>query len=288
MNYKTVLFFIAITMTICAGICLPVVAASVTLSPSLQQQGTVTVLLSPEGEIINSFDITIHFPSDILSFDGYVDHGVVPIWVQKPAVTEKGVLQLAGVIPGGIVRAYDPNHPDRDALSIVSLRFSSSQEIISEGTITVSSATLLRNDGKGSVVATSVESATIQTAPIQHSSNTDTVAPTTPVLSLIEKSKFGRTPRMLAFTSSDEESGIEYYEVSSNGHSFLKTESPFPLPKRLFSYTVTVRAFDFAGNSAEKSIQIQETPLLGIVLLLILGGAGIVMYKRSRKRRLPL
>jgi len=57
----------------------------------------------------------------------------------------------------------------------------------------------------------------------------------------------------LAFSTSDRTSGIDYYDVLEGGKTYRNKQSPYLLKDQSLKKTITVRAFDKAGNSVESS-----------------------------------
>jgi len=106
----------------------------------------------------------------------------------------------------------------------------------------------------------------------------------------------------VAWSSSDDASGIAHYEVSIDGGSFADVGTTRTLTAQwaVGSHAVVVKAFDVAGNSAETTItfQIQSNPtgfdplqLLpiflvapSIVLGLVLAAYGLVRRRHRRRR----
>jgi len=102
----------------------------------------------------------------------------------------------------------------------------------------------------------------------------------------------------VAWSSSDDASGIAHYEVSIDGGSFADVGTTRTLTAQwaVGSHAVVVKAFDVAGNSAETTItfQIQSNPsgfdpvqLVGplAVLGLVLATRSLVRRRKGRRQR---
>jgi len=62
------------------------------------------------------------------------------------------------------------------------------------------------------------------------------------------------------FETSDKTSGIDHYEVSIDGGDFAAASSPYTTPElEVGKHTLTVRAFDKAGNYREASVEFEVT-----------------------------
>ena len=102
----------------------------------------------------------------------------------------------------------------------------------------------------------------------------------------------------ISFIAYDKNSGVDYYEVSTDGENFELAESPFFLPEKFseagLGGVVTLKAWDKAGNytvTTAKLERISGTGTTGIIilasiLLLLLLVMWISIQKRSVKNRL--
>ncbi len=291
MKYFSLQFF----LTIATLLLLPIshaaaahVSLSVVGSATIGVPLLIDVLVDPEGESINSADITVSFDADRYDFSGYVEgDGAIGWWVATPHEFEPGRVQFSGVILGGIERLYDSHAPEMLAVPVARLRFTPREN--GNASFTVVHAKLLRNDGTGSSlsartsgvrVAAKTATVPLATAPI------DETPPLPFSITLVEDSTFGKSPRLAVFDARDEESGIRTYEVRINGGHSREVQSPYVLPRRLFPYTLTARAIDFSGNYRDAEITVQgrgSVPALAIAAVVLL---GIVWYMRRTRRRM--
>lgn len=252
----------------------------------------VDVLVDPEGKVVNSVEATVRFPSDVVSFNGFSGHqSGISLWVEQPKELSSGAVHFSGVIPGGLDRLYDPLNINNKAIPLVRLFFIVKKAGAAD--ITISHPLVLANDGKGTILITSTRSSEFQVSAQEKNTavvvaQEDTTPPNPFKISIVDRSLFGRTPRLAVFSADDTTGGVEHYEVAVGGLRFQKAESPFALPYRLFSYGLTVRAFDFAGNIREQQVTVpgERTYGLGVaigMLLLVV----IVWYrfvKRTKKK----
>lgn len=268
-------------------------AASVSLSaPAIAESGKeflVEVLVDPQGESINSVDITVGFSASQYLFSGYsAERGSIPLWIVTPKEIAPGVVRFSGVIPGGLERGYDPARPDRRELALVALRFIPQRP--GDAPIAIEAVTILRNDGKGTEVgaATKDTVVAVRTASVvAGEESTDTVPPLPFVITIVDGSLFGRTPKLAIFETSDRESGVKRYEVSTNGRRFLESTSPYGVPPRLLPFTLSVRAIDFAGNVREESLVIKGRmpPFVAVIACALAVAIVIYIIVRARRRK---
>jgi hypothetical protein len=258
---------------------------------SVGQRVSVDVLVDPENLSINSIESTISFSNKFFDYNGFsAKQSSIPIWVEEPKEKTRGNIYFSGVIPGGIDRLYDPMNTNNKSIPIVRLFFIAKSSGISE--FVVKDSQVLQNDGKGTSSPITNKNISIQiNADDSRSSESllaeDLAIPEPFNIAIIERSVFGKTPRLAVFSAQDDQGGIEHYEVAVGNLGFQKVTSPFPLPYRLFSYSLTARAYDYSGNFREQQIIVPgEKPYgLGILALaLFLAFIGYRFYNSRRKK----
>ncbi len=240
---------------------------------------SVDVVVHLSGETINSAEGVLRCDLEHLRFDGYDrSASALLLWVTPPSL-ENGVVHFSGVTPGGVGRTYDPQHPYSQAVTLARLFFVAT----SPGTAGCdpTGTTLLANDGKGTSLEFTTTSSSTIIGPATTTAPLDTTPPAPFTITLMDASPLGKTPRLALFAADTSGEGIEHYEVSVAGRAWHRTTSPFPLPNRMGSYELRVRAFDFAGNYQEQSITVpgqRQLVLIGILCLLCIA----FFIKRSR------
>jgi hypothetical protein len=100
----------------------------------------------------------------------------------------------------------------------------------------------------------------------------------------------------ISFATSDTTSGIDHYEVSVDGSNFTVHTSPYTLQKGT-KHTVTVRAFDKAGNYREKSLEGGKTAddgssallcgILIIIVIIVIIVVAVIFIRYRRRRQKP-
>jgi hypothetical protein len=246
------------------------------------------ILIDTEGVNINSLDMSLSFPSELFTFEGYATtEAIVPIWLIAPKEETSGVIHFSGIIPGGFDRVYDPEHPENRTAKLVQLFFKS--KALGQGSFVINGSQVLRNDGLGTTVTTTAVPAFIKVIEgVKNNDPKDSSSPQPFTVSIVAKSLFGKTPRLALFAATDSEGGIEHYEAQVRHGAWHIVTSPYPLPYRLFSYTLTIRAFDFSGNYQDQSIVIpgedpQKIVIISILLVLII----VFFVYRTRNKMLP-
>lgn len=287
MKYFAFPLFIILSFSTAA----PVSAASISLVAQQSPKGeplSIDVMVDPEGESINSAEVTLSFDPSLYVFSGYEsNNGAITLWVTPPKEIQSGTVSFSGVILGGVERMYDPHRPSDFRVPLTRLLFT--EKGSGEGVFSVEKATLLKNDGIGSSLSVSKKG--IST--IAHAGTSldegavDSVPPLPFTIQITEPSVFGEAPRLATFSALDQETGIARYEVKINNGRFRETQSPLVVPERLLAYSLTVRAIDFAGNAREEQIRIDGT-VPGWLLALIAVGVliAIVWYRRRVHARI--
>ncbi len=257
---------------------------------SVGQRISVDILVDPENQSINSVEADIIFSPTFFDFNGFsVEQSSIPIWVEKPKEKSKGTIHFSGVIPGGIDRLYDPLSSTNRAIPIVRLYFISKTSGSTD--FKIGSSQVLQNDGKGTATALTTKGTNIAIAPnagkeIPDPILADTAIPKPFMVNIIERSVFGKTPRLAVFSAEDEQGGIERYEIAIGNTDFQKVESPFPLPYKLFSYSLTARAYDYSGNFREQQVVVPGEKPYGVgvaLIILLLVFIGYRLYSRVKK-----
>lgn len=277
---------------LCDGVQASTFSIEVPESVSSGEQIAVTVLIDPEGAQINSIESTLVFSPDVLKYNGFsATQSSIPLWVEKPELEKEGEVHFSGVIPGGLERLYDPLNTERKAIPLVQLFFITKKS--GTTTLSFSTASALKNDGRGTPTLVTLTPATLLIKERDNGEMSvpqlDTIPPEPFTVEIIERSLFGKTPRLAVFSAVDKEGSISHYEVAVGGLAFEKTESPFPLPYKLFPYQITVRAVDYAGNvrdqhvtiPAEGSKNIAISILIGVLLLTLIGFLRYRFYNRK-------
>jgi len=276
--------FLIIFFLLCAN---KVSAANLSISVpanlSVGDMFTVVVFADTDGVAINSGRVSLSFPENLVRFSGWEEKGsMLRYWVTTPE-EKNGEILFEGVIPGGISGVYDPRHEGLAPIPLARLTFQAIAQ--GRGEFDILESLILKNDGEGSTLTHTKENGTVNVRRGVGNLNTsqwDKNPPLPIELKIVEGSLFSRTPTLLLFTTTDENSGVKSYEIKIGSGSFREAHSPEAVPRGLFSKTVIVRAYDFSGNFQEASVVLPgliSTKFLVILGLAILGFLGWKMIK---------
>ncbi len=221
------------------------------------EQVKLQVLLEDLAEPVNSFEVSVSFPEELLVFKGYdTNQSITNYWITQPHL-EDGMIKFSAIIPGGILGVYDPNNSTLTKLNLVNLIFQSKNT--GNANISIQDSVLLKNDGLGTSITHNRNSFSVKinTANKPQDSSTEDKTPPTPfVIDVIPASVEAKTPMMITFDTSDAESGVSSYKILNN-HKWEEVQSPYPVQGKLFGHYVKIRAYDGAGNFIESSVYIE-------------------------------
>jgi hypothetical protein len=259
------------------------------------------VRIDNQGECVNAISVSIDYPtSKLRAVDFSRGQSIMNLWVDEPAIdTEKGTVLFSGGIPGG----YCGRIQGDPALSNVvgTIVFS---VISGEGGAAVSispQSEVYLSDGQGTKASLTTQGASFSLLPYP-------VLPENPWLKavnedmsppdsfdvIVESTKgiFGGR-YYLVFSTVDKQSGLDHFELFERG-AWRKVESPHLMRDQRLEDDVQLKAIDKAGNErmgnfARETVPPRQAPsydlLAAIVLLVMLGAAGVVKIYADRRKR---
>jgi hypothetical protein len=223
-------------------------------SPSVVvgQPFEVDVTFDTQGVAANAVQADVTFPAGLFTLQG-VNDGASPVtlWVEAPHETASGTVEFAGIVPGGVSSAN----------SVVGLILVPVAP--GTGTIAISDAALLANDGQGTAISVTTSSVSIDVG----SAPASGVVPQGPAFPYTAPQTFtpviSQDPDIyggqyfLIFSTTDKGSGIAYYQVletpagSGMGENpaWVTATSPYLLQDQDLSSDIYVRAVNNAGNA---------------------------------------
>ena len=279
------LFFISIVFVMFFGLTRQASAASLLFSSSISdggvaihQQFKVTLQLDPQGSVINALESHVTYPHDLLRLAGIEDgNSFLTMWLESPH-EQNGFVSLSGVAPGGFGGVIDLlAYPKVSAGDVVTLVFDPLQAGVA--TISVASSTAFLNDGSGLPAPLSHKplTVTIENYVNQVSiSNTDVTPPDFVYAEAHYDATLGG--EYLFFVATDKESGIDHYEIQTNGN-WVVVQSPYLINQDGGVYYI--KAIDRAGNERIKEVQVPASSSLSnndTFWTLIMLGLLVIIY----------
>ena len=239
------------------------------------------VYINTEGVEINSIDGTIIINKPEIVKNILVGGSIFSLWPNKPSLL-KNEISFAGGSTAGV------SGPSLHLFTIA-VKPENAGDII----LSVKKANVYKNDGKGTSVPVPVKD--IKVSVDNASTNT-----TDSLAGLIGSDKnapkkfdveVGHDPSVfddkhfLSFNTTDEDSGIDYYEVTEEGFETVRSGSPYILRDQALKSKVIVKAYDKAGNTREAlfdpGAQKGARNLIIAVILLILLRVIINLIRRK-------
>ncbi len=284
--YKKILNIVIFLFLVLGAHCASAASVSVELPRVVNIGETFEIMINADtdGTLVNSASVKLKYDKDKLSFAGYkTENTIMNLWVEAPKDAD-GVVSFSGIIPGGVFGLFDPDKQELSAIPVTRLIFiaKSTGEIKFE----LLETEILRHDGRGSpLLHDKIDASLI----IGGNSNDkvenkvfDTENPEPFEIKLVESGFFSRTPSMIIWSTTDRISGIKEYQIRMRGLGWRTVVSPHPVVRSIFTDTLVIRAYDYAGNFTEGSIKIPGLIPLYIILplgLILLCFVGIKVLK---------
>jgi hypothetical protein len=252
-----------------------VFAASIsfeTETPRISQNSDVivTVFINTDGNSLNAVQGKIIFSPDMFQVKEIRDGGSsVNFWVDKPHVTDPGVIVFSGITPGGFSRSkevlFSVVYTTKDA---------------GNGYVTARDLHILKNDGNGTEVVSTVSDLTVSVTAgekgEQIESLTDVVPPEDFKPYVGNDAFIFSGKNFLVFSAQDKGSGIDHYEVKEGfWGSYIKAESPYLLQNQSLGTKIYVKAIDRSGN--ERVVSFSSSNTLSVYKLLIILGIMLIV-----------
>ena len=251
--------------------------------PQLGDTAIFDVYLNTEGETINTIDGSLRLvDQNRLFFRNYFMAGsVFSLWPSPPnfKLQDRSVSFVGGV-PGGL----KTNHG-----LLFSLVFSA--EKVGDINFRFSSTTVYLNDGKAAAVIARTQDLGLSIA--QNNSGAknnwqeliknDRIPPKPFSLSLYQDPNLFNGQKFISFMTSDDETGVAYYEVKEGEFLPERAETNYVLQNQEVVEPIEVRAYDQAGNlRVEKLGTVWNQKFLLLIfglILLVLVVFGFIINK---------
>lgn len=203
------------------------------------------VEIDTQGETINAVDGKVILPKDIIEIKEIHDgNSNINFWLQSPKEKNKGEIEFSGITPGGI---------SGKNLLLFSVVFH--QNNINQGDIVFDSIKVLKNDGLGTEIKTSVAvlglpiNTTKTVSDIKDGLLKDIIPPEVFEPNILNNADSFDNKNLIVFATQDKDSGIDHYEIKEGFFDKFKIiESPYLLEKQNLHSKIYIKAVDNAGN----------------------------------------
>ena len=265
-------------------------AAVLYLSPSTGSyyQGDtfmVEIRLDTQGEYINAVEANLNFSPDILEVkDLSQGNSILTLWVKEPGFSENKISILGGV-PGGYQGADG-------LLGKIIFQVSESGQGSARINFQDDSKVLL-NDGKGTEAKLTIQGAKFNIIPEKseipgnkwkEELEKDKIPPQPFKIEISQNSAIFEGKYFITFSTTDKETGVDYYEVKEGKGDWEKAVSPYILKNQRLTDDIWIKAIDKAGNEWVEIVKAARKPiweyvLYGVLFLILLSGIIILVRK---------
>ena len=260
----------------------------------------VEVRIDIENECINVVDLGLSFSQDILEvIDFSQGDSILTIWPETPIIDQNlGLISFAGGIPGGYCGRL-PGDPEKTSL-LGKIVF----RVVPRGVLRDSAqvvfkddSQILLNDGLGTLAEFTTKGAVFTILPerlVEPSKDEwqielrkDNIPPEPFEIKIYQDSAIFDGKYFIVFSTTDKQTGIDYYEVKEGERDWQRVESPYLLEDQSLRSIIKVRAVDKAGNEriAEYLPLPPEKPFPYWLIILILVGIGIIWWIIKHRHR---
>lgn len=254
----------------------------------------VEIRMDTEGQAINVVEgeLLLSDGSKIEIRDFNQAGSDLQLWTRPPSLqTKENRIYFSGGVPGGINKS-----------NALLFKMAIAGKDSGQTAITPMNIKAYRNDAKATLLPVTIKSMEINVS----SSSVKTVDELAAAIAG-DKQKpqsltadIGQDPslydgkKFLTFSAIDNESGIDFYEVKEGDRPAVQADSVYILQNQEKMETITVTAYDKAGNSRqiivrEKSVQTGRYPwvvsatLILIAILAAVVGLSLIFIKRRKK-----
>ena len=254
----------------------------------------VELKLNTENEKVNVIDAALSFDADKFEVKDISTGGsVFSLWTRTPVFSnESGKIFFTGGTP--------QNAENGKILTIV---FIAKEPGVGAINILPDSAAYLA-DGKGTKETLPATAKSVAISPKSDASafrddwvkvlSSDKTAPKNPAVVLGQDPSLFDGKYFLSFSSYDEASGLNYFEVQEGGLPAVKTESPYVLRDQSLKSPVKISVFDKAGNNVTEVVEPGKLkaksfgPYAAIIVLALLLLSLTVFIKYKKKNRVSV
>lgn len=290
-------------------------AATLFFDPSVKAATPGDVVVVPiriavdKDECVNVASIDLVYPASGMSVETIGRGGsIFPIWLDEKIDNTLGVVHFVVGIPGGYCGAVAGDTGTADTVAKIALQYKSSAPVV---LAFASSTQVTLSNGSGDVapLVTTPLSVTLATGSTVRNEwlsevSGDKFPPEQFTPEIMKDTTDGHSPFLLAFTTTDKQSGIDHFTVrEEDPREFgfhigskvrsvnIPTVSPYVLQDQTLRSRIVVRAYDKAGNMTETILPpTNERPVFeasdwGVITFLVSGLIAFIVLLMWSMRR---
>lgn len=267
-------------------------AAKLYLEPSegKYHQGDVfieEIRLNTQGEYINTVEINLSFPKEILEVkDLSKGNSILSLWIKEPSFSnQEGKISFIGGIPAGY-QGWD------GLLAKIIFKVSETTSISTSEIARLKfldTSQVLLNDGFGTPADLEMEQGILTILPKeseisedewQTELEKDTIPPEPFEAEIHQDISIFEGKYFLIFSTTDKQTGINYYEIKEGEKDWKKEKSPYLLEDQTLCSIIKVKAVDKAGN--QRIAEVRPKKLFPYWLIILVGIGVICWIIKSR------
>jgi len=276
----------------------------------------VEARIDTEEECINTVEVNLGFSQDILGVvDFSQGNSILTLWVKSPEIDQEvGLISFVGGIPGGYCGKVpgDPGKSNLLGRIVFQVRQTPHQNEFGAGQADaklehpegepsvpygageteakiefLESSQVLLNDGLGTLAKLTTKGAVFtilpekKEAPIdewQEELEKDNILPESFETEIHQTPAIFEGKYFIIFSTTDKQTGIDYYEVKEGKKDWKKGESPYLLDDQGLKSIIKVKAIDKAGNERIAEY-IPEKPFPYWIIIIIIVGLVIIAWR---------
>jgi hypothetical protein len=255
--------------------------------------------IGTEGKCINTVEVNLVYDKDILeAIDFSRGDSILTLWVKPLEINqESGLISFSGGIPGGYcgILPGEPGKPDLLGKIIFQAKEVNGGQFAARVEFLDTSQVLL-NDGfgtpaklttKGAIFTILTEKLEVPKDEWQEELKKDIIPPEPFEIEIQQDPSIFEGKYFIIFSTTDKQTGIDYYEVKEGKKDWGKRDSPYLLEDQELKSIIKVRAVDKAGNERIAEYLPSAKPFPYWIIIIILVGIGIGYYLWRKRRTVP-
>ena len=261
----------------------------------------VEIKIDTEGECINTVEANLNFSQILKVVDFSQGKSIITLWVKSPEINQElGLISFSGGIPGGYCGRIPGDPGVSNLLGRIVFQVRETDAKLEHETDAkvkfLDSSEVLLNDGFGTPAKLNAQGVVFTILPQKEGPTreewqkeliADTIPPEPFAIEIHQYPLIFEGKYFIIFSTTDKQTGLDYFEVKEGKKDFKKASSPYLLEDQALGKKIIVRAYDKAGNYQEAEIKpsYKITWKDGLYLILILVGIGAIWWilKKTKK-----
>ena len=244
----------------------------------------VEVRLDSEGEYINTTKVDLTFSQEVLEVKDFSKgNSILTLWIEEPTFSNKtGTISFIGGIPGGYLGEDGPLGKivfKAKKEGEVKIQFQEDSQVLLNDSFGTE-AELKKQEATFNILAEKLE------APKDEwlgELKKDNIPPEPFEIETYKDPAIFEGKYVIVFSTTDKQTGVDYYEVKEGERDWKKAESPYLLEDQALQSIIKVKVVDKAGNERiAEYIPLGYKPLNKLlpylIIILALIGAGIIWW----------